>query len=187
MVLNQGYGEKSLFSFHFSPQQHHNLARALPFLTRLAAPLFVEGQGAQVKVLYEHTVVSCVCAVSITGRPETVPPGRWFHLYTVSVSHRFAAPCVNAVDFARLEAPATDCCTGLPGTHTPTCLTGPRGAVPSKGRSPSVLTVRVGAVVGTSSVVVVHPGGMAHARSRTLVSWVNGMLNTWTNGTRFSP
>lgn len=32
MALNQGHEGKSLDSFHFSPQQHHNLAKALSFL-----------------------------------------------------------------------------------------------------------------------------------------------------------
>lgn len=71
----------------------------------------------------------CLCSLlrrvrTITGRPQAVPPGSGFPSgHTASLSHWFAAPGVDTVDFPRLEAPAAGRRAGPPGACVPTCVT----------------------------------------------------------------
>lgn len=118
-----GKGASTRFRLHSSMRTP---SKSLPFTTRLAASLFVEVQGTQIKMLYGRAVVSCVCAFSVTGRPDAVLPGRRLRVpRTVPVGHRPAAARVDAFDLPGLEAPATGCRAGPPRARAPTRVTGP--------------------------------------------------------------
>lgn len=139
-------------------------------------------------MLYSRTVVSCVCAVSVTGRPHTVPPGgRFLSLHAVSLGHRCAAPCVDTVHLPGLEAPATGRSAGPPRARAPAHVTGPCRAVPPEGGSPSVIAAGVGAVVlVTNDTGLLYLQGATQATCRTLAPWFNDPRSTRTAGTRSS-